>query len=80
LFDRRTRAATETLAAIRARTDINLWGGVIPVDTQLREASRLGVPLTLRQPYARGSIAYQALLASLRNEPADLAETLRDVG
>ncbi len=80
LFDRRTRAATDTLAAMRARRDINLWEGAIPVDTQLREASRIGVPLTLRQPYSRSSVAYQALLASLRNEPAEYASTLRDAG
>ena len=80
LYDRRTRAATDTLAAMRARTDITLWQGAIPVDTQLREASRIGVPLTLRQPYSRGSIAYQALLASLRNETIDLTETLRQAG
>jgi chromosome partitioning protein len=81
LFDRRTRAATETLAAMRARTDIKLWQGTIPVDTQLREASRIGVPLTLRQPYARASLAYQSLLAELRGEQAaQFTEALRDAG
>lgn len=50
---------------------------MIPVDTQFREASRLGEPLTLRQPYARGSIAYQHLLAALRG---DDAPALRAVG
>lgn len=77
MFDRRTRAANETLAAIRARHDLVQWNEVIPIDTQLREASRLGEPLTLRQPYARGSIAYQHLLASLRG---DEAPALRAVG
>ena len=77
LFDRRTRAATDTLAAMRARTDITLWDSAIPVDTQLREASRMGVPLTLRHPYARGSLAYQALLATLREESP---EELRKAG
>ncbi len=68
MFDRRTRAANETLAAIRARRDLLQWNEYIPVDTQFRDASRLGEPLTLRQPYARGSIAYQHLLAALRGE------------
>ena len=77
MFDRRTRAANETLAAIRARRDLVQWDEVIPVDTQFREASRLGEPLTLRQPYARGSIAYQHLLAALRG---DDAPALRAVG
>jgi chromosome partitioning protein len=78
MYDRRTRAATETLAAIRARRDLVLWDEFIPVDTQFREASRLGEPLTLRQPYARGSVAYQHLLAALRGD--DAVTALRAVG
>ncbi len=79
MFDRRTRASAETLAAIRRRRDLSVWDEFIPVDTQFREASRLGEPLTLRQPYARGSIAYQHLLAALRGERL-LAEPLRAAG
>lgn len=71
MFDRRTRAATETLNAIRARRELSQWDDVIPVDTQFREASRAGEPLTLRQPYARGSVAYQRLLAALRGDAND---------
>ena len=41
------RKVDGNLAAMRARRDITLWDSAIPVDTQLREASRLGVPLTL---------------------------------
>ena len=41
------------------------WDNVIPVDTQFREASRSGQPLTLVQPQSRGSEAYFRLLDTL---------------
>jgi len=67
MFDRRTRASRDTLLTLRCRTDITLWPEVIPVDTQLREASRLGVPLTRWLPEARGAEAYIRLLGALQN-------------
>ena len=68
MFDRRTRASRDTLLSLRCRTDITLWPEFIPVDTQLREASRLGVPLTRWQPEARGAEAYMRLLDALQNK------------
>lgn len=65
MYDRRTRAATETLARLSARSDLALWQEVIPVDTQFREASRCGQPLPLWQPQARGSVAYARLADTL---------------
>ena len=65
MFDRRTRASRDTLLSLRCREDITLWPDYIPVDTQLREASRLGVPLTVWQPEARGAEAYGRLLDAL---------------
>ncbi|MGE0484898.1 MAG: ParA family protein [Gammaproteobacteria bacterium] len=65
MFDRRTRASRDTLLSLRCREDITLWPDYIPVDTQLREASRLGVPLTVWQPEARGAEAYERLLDGL---------------
>ena len=67
MFDKRTRASRDTLLSLRCRQDINLWPEVIPVDTQLREAARLGVPLTRWQPEARGAEAYGRLLDTLLN-------------
>lgn len=77
MFDRRTRASRDTLLSLRCRDDITLWPGYIPVDTQLREASRLGLPLTRWQPEARGSEAYNHLLDSLLEARP---QTLRAVG
>jgi len=65
LFDRRTRASRDSLLKLRCRTDIQLWPDFIPVDTQLREASRLGVPVGQLAPEARAAEAYGRLLDAL---------------
>lgn len=61
LFDRRTRASIETLRVLRERYGRVLWDAVIPVDTQFREASRAGMPLSSMNPRARGAVAYNDL-------------------
>ena len=69
MFDRRTRAALESLKTLRKHHAEDIWKSVIPVDTQFREASRQGVPLNILNPQARGVIAYSMLLESvLRSE------------
>ncbi len=65
LFDRRTRASTDTLRLLRTRYKKVMWPSAIPVDTQFREASRVGVPLPLLAPHARGVEAYTRLLNNL---------------
>ncbi len=65
LFDRRTRAAIDSLRALRDEYTPALWDAVIPVDTRFREASRAGHPLSHQQPDARGTLAYAALLQFL---------------
>lgn len=65
MFDRRTRASISTLRLLRERHAAALWRSVIPVDTQFREASRIGIPLPLRAPNDRGSLAYAELLNDL---------------
>ena len=65
LFDRRTRASTDTLRLLRSRYGQDVWRWVIPVDTQFREASKAGIPLSYIAPTARGVMAYQRLLADL---------------
>lgn len=71
LFDRRTRASLDSLRVIRERYPQAVWPGVIPVDTQFREASKAGMPLSLYQPRARGTLAYRQLLdVLLDTQPA----------
>jgi chromosome partitioning protein len=69
MFDRRTRASIESLRTLRERYSRGLWNAVVPIDTQFREASRAGVPLSLMSPRARGVQAYRMLLETL-TEPA----------
>ncbi|MDH5395806.1 MAG: ParA family protein [Gammaproteobacteria bacterium] len=65
MFDRRTRASTESLEALRNQYAERVWDSVIPVDTQFREASRQGLPISLMNRSTRGSQAYEALLHAL---------------
>lgn len=62
LFDQRTRAARDILQELRQRYGSSVWSSQVPVDNQFREASRLGVPLSIRVPHARGVEAYSELL------------------
>jgi chromosome partitioning protein len=63
MYDRRTRAAEEGLRWLHEHYAKQVWHGVIPVDTQFREASRAGAPLShVASRTARGLQAYAALL------------------
>ncbi|MFN2308660.1 MAG: ParA family protein [Gammaproteobacteria bacterium] len=74
MYDRRTRASGDALAVLRERYGEGVWSGVIPVDTQFREASRAGRPPSLWQPRARGVLAYGDLLDSLLGRPPRVTE------
>ena len=65
MFDRRTRASLESLRSLKERYPQLLWESVIPIDTQFREASRQGAPLSVVNPHARGAVAYAELLDTL---------------
>lgn len=75
-FDRRTRASTDALRALRDQHAEHLWPRVIPVDTQFREASKAGVPVNLYSPQARGGEAYASLLRWLHQERETLARAV----
>ncbi|MDH4133842.1 MAG: ParA family protein [Gammaproteobacteria bacterium] len=70
LYDQRTHAAREALEQLRILHPDHLWNGIIPVDTQLREASRRGLPLSTLSRVARSVTAYAALASFLLGEPA----------
>lgn len=65
LFDRRTKASVECLSQLHERCADRLWPSFIPVDTQFRDASKAGVPLSSLVPGARGVQAYSELLDTL---------------
>jgi chromosome partitioning protein len=73
LYDQRTHAAREALEQLRVQHAAHLWNGVIPVDTQLREASRKAAPLSTLSRSARSVLAYTALLEHLLPEAAPIA-------
>ncbi|MCP1726459.1 chromosome partitioning protein [Natronospira proteinivora] len=73
-FDRRTRAATQSLYTLRDEFHPHIWTQYIPVDTRFREASRQGRALTCSDPASRGAQAYASLarhLLSLENTPQE---------
>lgn len=65
MFDKRTKAARDALAALYRQYPDNAWPSVIPVDTKVREASRVGAPLPLFDKTARAVDAYTELLELL---------------
>ncbi len=69
MFDRRTRASIDTLRVMRESYPDRLWRGLIPIDTQFREASKAGIPPALYAPQSRGVAAYAELLQELMREP-----------
>ena len=77
MFDRRTRAAIQSLRQLRDKYPEHMWDQVIPVDTQFREASRRGLPLSHVAASSRGAKAYAALLQSLVHDPVHIPEIKR---
>lgn len=71
MFDRRTKAALQTLDTLRNRYNGQVWRAEIPVDTRIREASQAGLPASRFAPGSKAVTAYAELLEdSLRREPA----------
>ena len=66
MFDRRTRAAHDTLDMLRQLYREYLAQTIIPIDTLFREASKQGQPLSTLQPKSRGAQAYADLLQELQ--------------
>ena len=70
LFDRRTRACTETLDELRERHPERTWVQAVPLDTRLRDVAELTAPeLPGEVLNSRGYDAYQRALAWLLREP-----------
>ncbi len=65
MYDKRTKAARESLVALHQQYPHNAWDSVIPVDTKVRDASQVGVPLPLFDKTAKSVEAYSALLEQL---------------
>ena len=72
MYDKRTRASISSLNALSNKYSANLWHSYIPVDTQLREASRVGVPAPILSPKSRAVLAYGELLSTLQKQKTSL--------
>lgn len=72
MFDKRTKAARDSLVALRQLYPNNVWDSVIPIDTRVRDASQAGIPLPLLDKSSKAVEAYSALLELLLlDKPGD---------
>jgi len=76
LYDKRTKASRGALEILQQQYRDNLWPSVIPIDTQFREASRQGIPLSLMTSQTRGIEAYKRLLSFLLGETETLDQVV----
>jgi len=65
MYDKRTRASANSLDMMLRNWGDNVWNGVVPQDTLLREASFSHLPVTHYASQSKGSLAYQQLCADL---------------
>ncbi len=70
MYDRRTRASVDSLRCLRMDYPNRVWQGMIPVDTNFREASKAGLPPAVFDPKTRGVVAYASLLEALMDKSA----------
>ena len=68
MFDRRTQASVSSLNTLRKQYSEHLWRSAIPVDTKLRDASKLGKVPSQHDSDSRGVRAYRQLLNHLLEE------------
>jgi len=62
MFDTRTRASRSALKNLREKYASHLSEAIIPIDTKLREASRMGVPPSIVNRNDRGVKAYKKFM------------------
>ncbi len=70
MFDKRTKAARDSLIVLRQSYPERVWNSVIPIDTKVRDASLQGVPAPIFEPNSKAVIAYSDLLELLLREKA----------
>jgi len=65
MFDKRTKASLITYRKLQELYGNSVWAGVIPVDTNFRNASSSQKTPSDYAPLTRGVSAYKKLLSSL---------------
>jgi len=76
MFDKRTRAARDSLVLLKQKYPKNIWDSVIPVDTKIRDASHQGIPAPLIDPDSKSVVAYTALLDMLLLDEVEVDKAL----
>ena len=79
MFDRRTQASMSSLNVLRKQYADNLWRATIPVDTKLRDASRLGRVPSQHDPEGRAVRAYRQLMNHILTEDKQVEDDQTDV-
>lgn len=72
LYDRRTQASIQSLRLLRNTYGDAIWHSVVPVDTKFRDASVVGMPISMLDPHSRGVYAYTVLLKFLQEKEVEL--------
>ncbi|MFQ5659260.1 MAG: ParA family protein [Gammaproteobacteria bacterium] len=80
MYDQRTRASRDCLEYLQNGYAGNIHEAYIPIDTNFREASRHGRPLSVMAPRSRGAVAYAALLSTLTEADQFAATGLEEAG
>ena len=75
MFDKRTRASRDSLEQMKTDYPDDLWDGLIPIDTQFRQASHKAIPLPQMDPDARGVAACRDLFTFLKRQNQAFSET-----
>ena len=78
MFDRRTQASVSSLNVLRKQYADNLWRATIPVDTKLRDASRLGKVPSQHDPEGRAVRAYRQLMNYILAEDKQVEDDQAD--
>lgn len=68
MYDKRTRASVKSLQQIRHDFGNENIAAVIPIDTQFRDASYEGIPLSMITGQSHGVAAYEAFLYALEED------------
>ena len=62
MYDKRTRASLNTFNTLKNNYLLDVWNGVIPVDTKFRDASLAHLPISTYSRNCRGAFAYETLV------------------
>ena len=68
MFDGRTNFSTQVAQEVRRHFPGKVFGAVVPRNIRLAEAPSHGLPVTVYDKHSRGSIAYKAMAAEIKEK------------